>query len=252
MVPAPNTEFLDNITAALDWWRDAGVDCDFIDEPRQWFLSSGEESASDERRPQRQRAAPVEDAASAPPPSRFDPQALPGDLAAFAQWWLDEPLLDDGGSAGRVLPQGPAGAKLMVVVDMPEPDDRESLLSGQQGRLLDAILGAFGTQREDVYLASALPRAVPAPDWPAMMERGLGQVLIHHVRLAAPERLIVFGGNVLPLLGHELPQRAAVLRTFNHEGTMVPLLASRGLPALLAQPRWKAVLWQAWLEWTAR
>jgi DNA polymerase len=72
------------------------------------------------------------------------------------------------------------------------------------------------------------------------------------VRLAAPERLIVFGANVLPLLGHELPQAPAVLRTFKHEEGTIPLLASRGLPALLAQPRWKAVLWQAWLEWTAR
>lgn len=250
MVRAPNNRFVDDIAAALDWWRDAGVDCDFIDEPRQWLASPENEDGSDEPRAQ-QRRAPVEQAAAPPPPARFDPQTLPQDLGAFARWWLDEPLLDEGGAAGRVPPHGQAGAKLMIVVDMPEPEDRQSLLSGPQGRLLDAMLRAFGTRREEVYLASALPRAVPAPDWPAMMDRGLGQVLAHHVRLAAPERLIVFSGNVLPLLGHELPQRAAVLRTFNHEGMMMPLLAARGLPALLGQPRWKAVLWQAWLDWTA-
>lgn len=251
MVHAPNRDFLQDITAALDWWRDAGVDCDFLDEPRQW-LAPPEEEGRDERRPERPRRAPAEETAAPPAPARFDPSALPQDLAAFGRWWLSEPLLDDSGTAGRLLPQGAASAKLMVVVDMPEPEDREALLSGQQGRLLDAMLAAFGARREDVYLASALPRAVPAPDWPAMLDRGLGQVLVHHIRLAAPERLLVLGTNVLPLLGHQLPQRSAVSLTFIHEDRTIPLLASRGLPALLAQPRWKALLWQAWLEWTAR
>ncbi|HKT86689.1 MAG TPA: uracil-DNA glycosylase family protein [Novosphingobium sp.] len=246
MVHAPNPEFLDDITGALGWWREAGVDCDFLDEPRQW-LAPAEEESRDERQPERPRRA--EETAAPPPPSRFDPATLPRDLGAFQEWWLKDPLLDEG-VAGRIPPCGEAGTKLMIVVDMPEPDDDRSLLSGPQGKLLDAMLRAFGTRRDDVYLASALPRAVPAPDWGAMSDRGLGQVLAHHVKLAAPERLIVLGSNVLPLLGHELPQRSAVLWTFNHEGTTIPLLASRGLSALLAQPRWKAALWQAWLEWT--
>lgn len=249
MAEAPNPQFLDDITGALDWWRDAGVDCDFLDEPRQWFTLPDVE-VQNERSPERPPRALERESAPPPPPTRFDPAGLPQDLAAFRDWWLNEPLLEEGAAPGRVLPQGQAGAKLMIVVDMPEPDDRQALLSGAQGKLLDAMLRAFGTRREDVYLASALPRAVPAPDWAAMLDRGLGQVLAHHIGLVAPERLILLGGNVLPLLGHELPQRTAVLRTFNHDGTTVPLLASRGLSALLAQPRWKAALWQAWLEWT--
>lgn len=249
MVHAPNPEFLNDITSALDWWRDAGVDCDFLDEPRQW-LAPPDEKRDDERRPERPGRVTVEEAAAPALPARFDAATLPQDVAAFHQWWMKEPLLDDGARAGRVPPSGQAGAKLMIVVDMPEPADHQSLLSGPQGKLLDAMLRAFGTRREELYLASALPRAVPAPDWSVLSDRGLGQVLVHHVRLAAPERLIVFGGNVLPLLGHELPQRPAVLRTFNQQGRTVPLLASRGLSALLAQPRWKAALWQAWLEWT--
>lgn len=139
----------------------------------------------------------------------------------------------------------------MVVVESPEPCDRENLLSGQHGALLDAILAAHGTTREAVYLASALPRAMPAPDWPALGKAGIGQVLAHHVALAAPKRLIVLGGNVLPLIGHESPQRPAVLRTFNHEGVTIPLLASWGLDALLLSPRAKPFLWRTWLEWSA-
>ena len=64
-------------------------------------------------------------------------------------------------------------------------------------------------------------------------------------------RLLVLGGNILPLIGHELPQRPAVLRQFNQEGRTIPMLASWGLPALMRQPRAKPVLWRTWLEWTA-
>jgi uracil-DNA glycosylase len=249
MVHAPNRDFLHDFTGALEWWRDAGVDCDFLDEPRQWLEAPEEQSQAN---PRMEGPCRTQAESTPPPPTRFDPASLPENLDAFGQWWLSEPLLDEGGTSGRLLPQGATGAKLMIVVDMPEPDDDDSLLSGSQGRLLDAILRSFGTSRDEVYLASALPRAVPAVDWAAMKDRGLGQVLAHHIGLAAPERLIVLGANVLPLLGHALPQRSAVPLIFVHENRQIPMLASRGLPALLAQPRWKAALWQAWLDWSAR
>ncbi|WP_067733132.1 hypothetical protein [Novosphingobium naphthalenivorans] len=244
-----NPDFLADITGALDWWRDAGVDCDFLDEPREWLAepeADGERPGAAARRPAR---APVEPVVEAP--ARLDPATLPADLAAFAPWWLSEPLLDGGATAGRIAPQGAAGARLMVVVEEPEAEDRETLLTGPQGKLLDAMLSAFGTRREDVYLASALPRHTPAPDWNALNQLGIGQALAHHVTLAAPERLLVFGGNILPLIGHELPQRPAVLRQFNQQERTIPMLAAWGLPALMRQPRAKPVLWRAWLEWTA-
>lgn len=244
----PNTAFLDDITAALDWWRDAGVDRDYVDDPVQWLSPPEPEAGA----PAARRPTPPVIQIDAPlPPARLDPATLPANLEAFTPWWLSEPLLCEGGPAARVAPQGRAGADLMVMVEEPEATDAETLLSGPQGRLLDAILTAFGTRREDVYLASALPRHTPALDWSAMAERGIGQALIHHVRLVAPKRLFLLGGNVLPLIGHELPQRPAVLRSFNHEEGSIPMLASWALPALLAQPRAKPVLWRTWLEWTA-
>lgn len=242
-----NTDFLAEITNALDWWREAGVDCDFQDEPRDWLAPPEPPPAA--RAGAEARAKPPLGEV-APPPARLDPASLPGELAAFRGWWLEEPLLAGGDTSGRIAPQGVAGAPLMVVVEEPEAEDREFLLGGPHGRLLDAMLAAFGLRREQAYLASALPRHTPAPDWTALGEQGLGQVLAHHVALAAPERLLVLGGNILPLLGHELPQRPAVLLQFNQQGRTIPLLASRGLPALMNQPRAKQVLWQSWLEWT--
>jgi DNA polymerase len=244
----PNPDFLDDITGALDWWRTAGVDCDFLDEPVEWLAApEGEEPAPVERR----RPPPRPDPEAPSPVARLDPGSLPQSLEAFASWWMTEPLLCEGGPAARVPPQGRPGADLMVVVEEPEAQDIDTLLSGSHGKLLDAILSAFGTDRHGVYLASALPRHTPGADWEAMNERGLGQVLAHHIGLVAPKRLFVLGGNVLPLIGHESPHRPAMLRTFNHVDRQIPLLASWALPALLTQPRAKPVLWRAWLEWTA-
>lgn len=242
-----NLDFLPEITGALDWWRDAGVDYHFLDEPREW-LAPPEPPPGERPAPERRPARPPEQAPRAP---RLDAASLPTDIAAFAQWWLTEPLLDEGGIAGRIAPQGAAGSKMMVIVEEPEAEDGEALLSGGQGRLLNAMLTAFGMTRDDVYIASAIPRHTPAPDWADLLQRGTGQVLAHHISLVSPERLFVLGGNILPLLGHELPQRPAVLREFNREGRSIPMLASWGLPALMKQPRAKPALWRTWLEWTA-
>ncbi|KQM17325.1 uracil-DNA glycosylase family protein [Novosphingobium sp. Leaf2] len=244
----PNTPFLDDVTGALDWWRSAGVDCDYLDEPVTW-LASAEPEAAAVPLPS-PRTAPA-DVIPAPAEAKIDPASLPADLAAFTPWWLTEPLLCEGGPAARVAPQGQAGADLMVVVEEPEAGDTETLLAGPHGKLLDAMLTAFGTSRDAIYLASALPRHTPGADWRAMVAKGIGQVLARHIELAAPKRVMILGGNVLPLLGHESPHRPAVLRSLNHEGGSIPMLTAWALPALLAQPRAKPVLWKAWLEWTA-
>jgi hypothetical protein len=37
------------IAAALDWWREAGVDCDFADVPRQWLADRPDPNAVQQR-----------------------------------------------------------------------------------------------------------------------------------------------------------------------------------------------------------
>ena len=164
---------------------------------------------------------------------------------------MSEPILADGSIARRIAPRGAAGAELMIVVPEPEREDEAMLLSGPQGKLLDAMLKAFGLETNEVYYASALPRHLPGADWTAMAASGIGEVLAAHVALAAPKRLMVFGASVLPLLSHDPPQVPADLRIFNHGSVNVPMLACRSLAALLEQPRWKDRIWQAWLELTA-
>lgn len=241
----PNPGLSTEIAAALDWWRDAGVDLDFSDAPADWLASP---DSVDTPPPS---APPVRSpAADEPPAPSIARASLPGDLAAFTQWWLSEPTLDGGRSGGRVAPRGAAGAELMVIVPEPEAEDGDILLSGPLGRLLDAMLAMMGVAGEATYRASALPRHTPMADWADLARQGIGQVLRHHVGLVRPKRLIAFGSNILPLLGHDPTHSPAVLTLFNHEEGNIPLLVARELAALRERPRWKAGLWQGWLDWT--
>lgn len=236
------------LAAVLDWWREAGVDHAFGDEPRAWLA---EEQAPEAETP---RAVTAQPAFAPPPPPPAERiagvDALPATLAEFHAWWLTEPSLDSGQVANRVPPRGAQGAALMVLVDHPEAEDGEQLLSGPQGRLLNAMLAAMGLGPDAAYVASCLPRHMPLPDWAALDAAGLGQAVRHHVALARPERLLVFGRHILPLLGHDPTKTAEPLRRFNHEGRTIPLLSVAGLAVLATKPRGKAALWQAWLDWT--
>ena len=140
----------------------------------------------------------------------------------------------------------------MILVAEPEQGDTEVLLSGPQGRLLDAMLAAMGTAPGDAYVASVLPRHTPHADWTAPAARGLGELARHHVALVEPKRLIVFGSNILPLLGHDPAQNPAASAQFQHEALTLPMLAARDLAVLLERPRWKAAFWQTWLDWTGK
>jgi uracil-DNA glycosylase len=237
------------IAAAFDWWRDAGVDSDFTDDPRNWIAM--EEAAAKTQAappPVRQFVAPAPDA---PETAAIAASSIPADLPGFVDWWLSEPALDAGRVAGRVPPRGSAQPELMVIVPHPEAEDSERLLSGPQGRLLDAMLQAMGVAPDAAYVASALPRHTPHADWAAAAASGLGLALGRHVKLVAPRRLIVFGSNILPLLGNDPPNIPADSQQFNHEGMSVALLVARELGALLERPRWKAGFWQRWLEWSS-
>lgn len=238
------------LAAAAAWWREAGVEHAFADEPREWLACAS--------------SAPAESAPAAPDPSPSTPRRpppapriggdrakWPGELAQFADWWLTEPSLDPVPGAHRVLPAGPAGAALMVLVAQPEAEDRATLLAGPQGRLLDAMLAAFGLDRAQAYLASVVPRPTPLIDWPALAAKGMGEVVKHHIALVAPHRLLVFGrGSVSTLLGHDPAQGAPILSELNHEGGSVPVAFAPALETLLERPALKAGVWTRWLDWT--
>lgn len=242
-----NPDYAQAFAAALGWWREAGVDSAFVDEPRSWLAPKTEPSQA-EGPGRRKPRVPVRSESE-----ETIPQApmIPEDLEAFRAWWMTAPELDGGRLSGRVAPRGSPGPKLMILACMPESGDGEHLLAGAEGEALRAFARASGLADETLYWSSALPCHSPGADWTPEGNRLFADALVRHIALVRPERLLAVGFNILPLLGHTSPQGPAVSRILNHEGATVPMLAVRRLPAAPSQARWKSALWRAWLDWTA-
>ncbi|QIQ85942.1 uracil-DNA glycosylase family protein [Erythrobacter sp.] len=250
------------LAAYREWWRLAGVDCDFVDDATAW-LAEPETTAPVEATSAAQQLPPVTrpvalsgqplapDAPPLAPPPDLLGDSPPATLDEFSEWWMTAPGLDAVGPRGRVPPRGAAGAALMVLVIHPEEGDRERLLSGPQGRLLDAILAAMGCTPNDAYVASALPRFTPMADCPAEAARGMDAVLAHHIELAAPQRIVAFGAGLAALIGSEDKKDYGNLRKFNHKPPNMPVLVSEDLDSLMSMPRLKARFWRRWIEWSA-
>jgi len=235
----------EQVAAAHDWWREAGVDSQFDDEPRNWLERPAKPVEEPLHGPAHAKPAQV-----AIPPIGGPVSTWPQTLPDFAAWWLTSDELDTGGTGPRIAPRGTAGTALMVLVPMPEETDRDRLLSGAQGKLITNMLTAMGIAEDAAYLASALPRHAHHPDWTALSARDLGKVLVHHVNLAAPKRLLVLGRAMLPLFGHDPAQAGAKPRPIALESCAVPTMVSYGPDALLQTPRFRAGLWRGWLDWT--
>lgn len=246
----------DALAAAFGWWREAGVDLDYLDETVQWLATEEVEEAVTARpvvqRREEPKQTPIERAFAASAISAEiggAPDTWPQDIAAFREWWLAEELSSTG-AAGRIPPSGVAGAKLMVFVAEPQRDDVDGLLTGGAGRFLAAILCAMGIEQHEVYLASALPAATPLPDWPQLAQSGLGAITSHHATLAAPRRVLAFGRALAPLfdIPPEQARDPAVLRLGD---TTLPLMLAPELAELARSPQRRRTFWTRWLEWTA-
>jgi DNA polymerase len=259
----PEPSLARELEAALAWWQAAGVDCDFADDATAWLAEAPlvPEKATGAARRQpgatgtaatSERRAPVRPAS---PPETRQPakrnllgESPPDDLAAFREWWLSAPGLDTAHGFPRIAPRGNAGAPLMVLVPYPEEGDRGALLEGPQGRLLTNILAAMGLAESEVYLASALPCHTPMADLAGLAAGGMDAVTTHHIAVVAPQRLLVFGTGLAPMLA---PGGDNGLREINHTGGKLPVMLSETLDTLLDMPRLKARFWRRWMEWSA-
>jgi DNA polymerase len=261
----PNLSLVREFEAAHAWWLAAGVDCDFADDATAWLAdaplepSAAQGTASSTvsrnapvpgapRSPSPPRLAP--EPAPAPPSSRLDllGDSPPTDLAEFRQWWVEEPKLDTARVNPRIPPRGEHGAALMVLVPQPEEHDRERLLEGPQGRLLNNILAAMGLDDSAVYIAAALPSHTPMADLTAIGPGGMDAVLAHHIALVAPQRVLALGTDLGTFL---TPVNDYALRKINQEVINRSVMISETLEAMMQIPRLKARFWKRLIEWPA-
>lgn len=221
-------EWNSGIASALDWWRDAGVDVEIDDAPRDWLAKQPRERAPD----------------AAPAP---EPVALPQTIEAFATWRVSDAAPDASWNAVRLGAEGPATADLMVVIEMPEREDVTAgqLLSGACGRLFDAMLRAIGHDRGSIQLvAIAVARPAPGRIVPDEAEQ-LAEITRRHVELAAPKRLLLLGNApARALLGIDCIAARGTLHPVNHDAQMIHAVASFHPKTLIEKPSAKAEAWK--------
>jgi uracil-DNA glycosylase family 4 len=166
--------------SALDWWREAGVDVIVGETPHDWLNPP--------------QPPPRSPAAAAAPAAKAEP--LPDTLPALQAWLLASDALPLATPAARrVAPAGDPASGLMMMVDMPSVEDAAAgaLLSGEVGALFDRMLAAIGRSRETIYLASLSPVRTASGRLNGASLAALADLARHHVGLAAPRALLLFG-----------------------------------------------------------
>lgn len=222
------------LASALEWWRDAGVDMLAEDTPRDWLARAAE---------------PAPARAAVPAPAAPIEIPLPDTLDAFVAWRMGEDAPEAAWHTPRIAPTGPADAPLVVLTDMPEAEDRETLLSGPAGALFDAMLAAVGLDRSRVYLASiATARSpigrIPPEDAPRLIE-----LMRHQLGILSPKSLLLLGqaaSRAVPetsdgIAGHSIDD-------VNHFGRQCRVVATFPPRFLLERPVAKSEAWKHLLQ----
>lgn len=145
----------------------------------------------------------------------------------------------------RVAPSGDPAADLMIVADMPDPGDAEAghLFAGETARLFDAMLAAMGVDRARIYYAPFSPARAAGRIDPRQSE-ALAALMRRHISLVAPKALILFGDSAAHgLLGPDALATRGGIRSVNHDGGMVPAIATFHPRHLRRMPALKAASW---------
>jgi len=209
--------------SVLRWWQEAGVDTLVAEAPFDWLAPAKREDVA----PSRVSDASASQPCGAPERRKVAARDIPDTLPAFQEWLStgELPLAVPG--AMRVGASGNPAAGLMVLIDMPSPEDIESarLLSGEPGDLFDRMMTAIGRNRESLYLASLTPVRTPTGRFDEAAAAELRTIALRHIALAAPKALLLFGDACAKVLlgasvaqargkSHQLETTAGKISTF--------------------------------------
>jgi uracil-DNA glycosylase family 4 len=222
--------------SVLDWWAEAGVDTLVEELPRDWLVPE-------------ERPVPLAAMQAIAAPATAEPApGYPDDYQQFIAYRMGEAVPDAKWAPVRVAPAGdPAAATLMVLTDVPEDGDAAAgrLLSGPEGRLLDRMLAAIGTSREQTLLASvcvARPLAGRVPRASATELEALAQ---HLVKIVRPRRLLLLGQTAgRAVLGPDGTGNGDCSHALNHGNLVCKAVATYHPRVLLERPMCKAEAWR--------
>jgi DNA polymerase len=209
------------VDSLIGWWLDAGVDAPVGEAPRDWL---------------RRIESPA-------PVSQPVTNERPADLEAFRHWLTTASGLpmDRPGSI-RVAPHGAEGAKIMLLSDLPGREDAADgrSIGGEAWALAIKMLAAIGLAPDEAYVASLSCFHTPGARLNGDVE-ACAAIARDHVRLAKPERLILFGdAPAKALLGEPLARARG--RVHRIEG--IRTVATFHPRWLLQRPSDKALAWR--------
>ena len=215
--------------SGLSWWADAGVDTLVDESPRDWLRPKAFE------------------APAPPPPIEPADEELPGQLDLFQAWLASSDRLTFAApSAPRICPAGDPASGLMILADMPSGEDcaAGTLISGEAGRLFERMLAAIGRDRGSIYLAALSCIRSPSGQLNSEAVKSCAALARHHVGLAAPKAVLLFGDSCArALLGLSVAQARGRWHAIATHAGPVKALATISPRQLLESPRLKALAW---------
>lgn len=233
------------IDSYLSWWQQAGAADAVSDTPFDWLTAptSVTRTVTAPTPP-----SPANDGAgrAAAVVGHLVDTAIPSTLAEFDRWWLAEKGLSGGDWAGpRISATGPAHAPLMLLADVPDSDDLKAghLFAGAAGELLDAMLAAIGMSRDNVRIAALTATRPAGGRIDPAMTIALANLAIAHIRLAAPQRLLLLGGQTSLILTGEQVASSTDQYKVNHPGATLAPYAIHHPRMLLERPSLKRHAW---------
>ena len=158
-----------------------------------------------------------------------------------------------------VFGDGNPEARFMIVGEAPGPqEDRQGIpFVGPSGKLLDAMLGAIGLDRDGVYITNMLFWRPPGNRTPTAAEIATCLPFTErHISLVAPDYLILVGGSsAKSLLGRSEGVLKLRGRWFHYQTPdmprPIPALATLHPAYLLRQPAQKRLAWRDFLSFRA-
>jgi uracil-DNA glycosylase family 4 len=218
--------------SALAWWLEAGVDVAVQEEGRDWL------------KPAPPKGAVAREGLSLPEAVSNVAEPGPETLVALQQWLASSaqvPLASV--STKRILPHGPEVAPVMLLSDSPALEDAAAgqPIGGDAWALATRMLRAIGIPAEEAYSASLSWLHAPGSRMSDADRAALAEVARRHIRLARPQRLILFGdGPCLALLG----KRLIVARGHVHKIEGVRTVATFHPRHLINRPLDKSLAWR--------
>ena len=214
--------------SALTWWLEAGVDVAVHEEPHDWLKPS----------------PPRNQAAAEPAPAPNVAEVSHDTLAELQQWLASTAQLPlASATAKRILPHGPENAAIMLLSDAPALEDAVAgqPIGGDSWALAQKMLAAIGITANEAYSASLSCIHAPGARMTEKDRAACAEVARHHIRVAKPQRLLLFGdGPCVALLGKRLVEA----RGHVHKVEGVRTVATFHPRHLINRPLDKALAWR--------